>query len=198
MSGTSGVGTWVFVRHGQSVANAEGWLSGHIDTPLTALGREQAIACRAVLVDRSFDRAFSSDLVRASETAELLRSPQHPAVEQDARLRERNLGDHQERDKASLRAAGIMAKLIRWEGRPPGGESQADLAARALPWFVENDVGGTTLVVAHGGLIRVVLGLLDGDPRETIGRNHIDNAVPHERQVPRGRFAELVRTLGAG
>lgn len=187
--------TWIFVRHGQSVANAEGWLSGHIDTPLTELGRQQARACRPLLAERAVDRVFSSDLSRAVETAALVRSDHHPAVVQDPRLRERNLGDHQTRDKASLRAAGVMDLLIRWDGRPPGGESQQDLARRALPFLVENDVGGTTLVVAHGGLIRVVLGLLDGLPRGDIGRNVVDNAVPHERQVASGRFAALLKEI---
>ena len=33
---------WIFLRHGESVANAEGWLSGQVDTPLTERGRDQA------------------------------------------------------------------------------------------------------------------------------------------------------------
>lgn len=185
--------TWIFVRHGQSVANAEGWLSGHIDTPLTDLGREQARRCRELLAGRAIDRVFSSDLVRASETAALvwpeLQAVQHPA------LRERHLGDHQLRDKAALRASGLLDVLLTWDGAAPGGESQRALAQRAVPWLAANQAPGTTLIVAHGGLIRVVLGLLDGVDRADIGRNVIDNAVPHVRQVAPDRLHHLAASL---
>ena len=89
-----------------------------------------------------------------------------------------------------------MDRLLTWTGRPDGGESQADIAARVLPYLASLPaIDGATLVVAHGGLIRVVLGLLDGVPREDIGRNRIGNCVPHEREVPAGRFQELHEAL---
>ena len=45
--------TWHFVRHGQSVANAEGWVAGHVDTPLTELGKHQARQLRWILARRA-------------------------------------------------------------------------------------------------------------------------------------------------
>lgn len=179
---------WVFVRHGESVANAEGWLSGHIDTPLTETGWAQARELGARLREQSFGRAFCSDLLRARQTAEGL----GVAFIETPALRERDLGDWSERERVTLRSSGEMARLLTWEGRPEGGESQADIAARAMPWFASQEpIEGATLIVAHGGLIRVVLGLLDGVPRSEIGRNRIENCVPHVREVAPGRFQEL-------
>ena len=179
---------WVFVRHGESVANAEDWLAGHVDTPLTERGLRQAAAVGERLAGRRFARGVCSDLRRARHTARSI----GVAVTHHPELRERHIGDWAHRPRRQMREVGDLALLMTWEGRPPGGESQADIAARVLPWLAAlPPVEGDTLVVAHGGLIRVVLGLLDGLPRHAIGRNRIANCVPHEREVPQGRFREL-------
>ena len=64
--------TWVFVRHGQSEANRDGWFAGQLDAPLTPLGIEQARQARELLADYAFERAVSSDLCRAHATAEII------------------------------------------------------------------------------------------------------------------------------
>lgn len=56
------------VRHGESVANLEGTYAGQMDIPLTDLGRQQALAAGDKLRNIKFDKVFSSDLSRASET----------------------------------------------------------------------------------------------------------------------------------
>ena len=179
---------WVFVRHGQSVANSEGWLSGHVDTPLTERGWDQARALGEQLAGEDFARGYCSDLVRARQTAEGIGVP----VEHTPKLRERFLGAWSRRDRATLRASGEMRQLLSWDGRPGGGESLSDLAARAMPWLASLEpVGGATLIVSPGGLIRVVLGLLDGLPREQIGRGRIHNCVPQVREVVQAHFQEL-------
>src|SRR5690606_2611712 len=66
------VATWTFVRHGQSVANAEGWLAGCLDSPLTARGLAEADATRDAVADIPLARAFASDLSRARLTAQRL------------------------------------------------------------------------------------------------------------------------------
>jgi bisphosphoglycerate-dependent phosphoglycerate mutase len=52
--------TWTFVRHGQSVANREGWIAGHYDVPLTEQGEAEAIAARVVLVEPLPERAHAT------------------------------------------------------------------------------------------------------------------------------------------
>jgi broad specificity phosphatase PhoE len=184
---------WVFLRHGQSQANAEGWLSGHVDTALTELGRAQAresgVLCRAW----DFVRVYSSDLIRARKTAELALEGRGLKVELSPALRERRLGQWAKKPLAEIRAEGQSHRLIDWHGKPPGGESMAELAARVMPFFAGlEEVDGTTLIVAHGGLIRVVLGLVDGLDYSEIGPLKIANCEPHYREIPHGGFAELL------
>lgn len=188
-------GTWILVRHGESVANAEGWLSGHLDVDLTARGIEQARALSALLTDVAPDRVFSSDLVRARRTAELALAGRGLPLIVTPALRERTIGEWEGMSKAELRASGRMDVLLSWEGRPPGGESQADLARRVLPWLAANDRPGTHLVFAHGGLIRVLVGLVGGTAPEEVGRRVIDNTEIVRLAVGAGRWAELLRSL---
>ena len=62
------------VRHGQTELNVQNILQGWHDSPLTARGREQALATRAAFEARgiSFDHAYSSPLGRARHTAGLI------------------------------------------------------------------------------------------------------------------------------
>ena len=64
----------IFLRHGESVGNAEGYFQGQGDFPLTERGREQAhaLAARWVAEKREFDHIISSPLSRARETAEII------------------------------------------------------------------------------------------------------------------------------
>jgi alpha-ribazole phosphatase len=187
---------WVFLRHGQSQANAEGWLSGHVDTPLTALGCAQARKAGERLQHQPFSRVLSSDLIRAKHTAELVLEDRGLAILAHPELRERDLGDWAEKPLAEIRSEGQSHCLIDWNGHPPGGESMAVLAARVLPFLAAQPaIEGNTLVVAHGGLIRVILGLLDDVETTEIGKNKIANCEPHVREIGPGRFAALMEQI---
>ena len=59
------------VRHGQSVANLTKTYAGQLDVPLTEQGCMQAQEIRPILADISFDRVYSSDLIRAIDTQKL-------------------------------------------------------------------------------------------------------------------------------
>ncbi len=107
-------------------------------------------------------------------------------------LRERSLGVFEGRPRQELRDQGLWSPLLSWREAPPGAESQARLAQRVLPVLAGLPAAGRTLVVAHGGLIRVVLGLLDGVPVERIGGTPVANAEPIHRRVAPGRFLELL------
>lgn len=199
--------TWVFVRHGESVANAARVLSGWDDVALTPRGEEQARAVGEQLATYAVDRAISSDLCRASRTAELAlerwsaaTGRRAPRLERDGRLRERNLGGWQGLSYDALRDRGDTSVLVDWQGRPPGGESLQDLAWRltaALMVLESQRHAETTLVVAHGGVIRALLGLVDGVSTAELGKATIANATPHARTLPAGRWAELYVSLEA-
>lgn len=181
---------WIFVRHGESVANAAGWLAGHRDARLTEKGERQARSVRRPLAATKAIRAFTSDLSRARCTAEIALEGLDIPLVITPELRERGLGEWEGLDKAKLRESGELHIALTLPGRPPGGESLEDVATRAMAFLDSVDDGsGPTLVIAHGGLIRVVLGLLDGMPDDEIGTWNIRNTEILIRDLPEGAFA---------
>lgn len=195
MSGPS----WVLLRHGESTANRDGVYSGWQDVPLTARGVDQARAAGVALSGQPFARVLSSDLQRAVQTARLaLEAGGFPAlpVQQLPGLRERDLGTWQGQDRARLKAANPDGPLLRWHGAAPGGETLGTLAHRVVATLAEADSGpGPTLVVAHGGVIRVLLGLLDGLAPDALWTRKVPNAVPLPVHAPPGTWARLQAAL---
>lgn len=180
------------MRHGESAANAEGWLAGHRDVALTPAGVAQAEAAAATLAPISPARVVSSDLARAVHTAALAWGGRSPGVVAHAAVRERHLGEWEGRTIRSLRESGDMAALLSWERGPPGGESHQVLARRALGFLAAHDDGADTLLFGHGGWIRTVVGVLDGVPTGAIGAYKVGNTEVIERVVPRGRWQALL------
>jgi broad specificity phosphatase PhoE len=153
----------VLVRHGESTWNAEERLQGQLDPPLSERGRDQARALAQVVEALGIprDRIISSDLARARETAELI------GVEPgafDPRWREIDIGEWGGRIAAEVDAESD--ELTNWRGGPrtaPDGEPWDLFAARV--WDAVDDlvaVGGTWLVVCHGGCIRAATAHLTG------------------------------------
>lgn len=62
----------IFIRHGQSIANAQGIWQGQLDYPLSELGREQAAQAGGALTNERLDAFYASPLSRAYETAEII------------------------------------------------------------------------------------------------------------------------------
>ena len=80
------------IRHGQSAGNAEGRFGGHGPTPLSELGHQQAEVTAKALAKDGVDVIYSSDLLRAVQTAEpLSRLTGVPVVTTPA-FRERHVG----------------------------------------------------------------------------------------------------------
>lgn len=90
----SGKITLYIVRHGKTIFNNKSLVSGWSDSPLLAKGRDQATATGKALKDIPFSDAFSSDLGRARDTANLVlaENANPPALIQLQNLREQNYG----------------------------------------------------------------------------------------------------------
>ena len=189
---------WIFLRHGESEANRARVFSGHQDVALTALGINQARAAGEEFASLPpLQCVLSSDLQRARHTAELAleaASCDLP-IQTTPALRERNLGVWQGQSIDRLKAEGAREVLHSWRGHAPGGESLADLADRAVGFLADRPDEGTTLVAGHGGLIRVLLGLIDGTPLDEIGRVNIPNARPLTRELGPTTWAGILRLL---
>ena len=80
------------VRHGQSAGNAEGRFGGHSATPLSELGQEQARLTANALAKENINAIYSSDLLRAVQTAEPLAKKVNLEIMTSPALRERNVG----------------------------------------------------------------------------------------------------------
>ncbi len=188
---------WTFVRHGQSVANLEGWLAGHVDAPLTERGRTEAIDARANLGEPLPTRAFCSDLQRAHDTARLLLAEVEVPLVVVPALRERTCGALERRSIADVQAnPDTRARLASWTGRPPEGESLLDVAVRAVGWITTvDDVDVDTVVVAHGALIAAVMAALERRPRSEAWTWRPDNCEVIRRSVAVGAWTQVFDEL---
>jgi broad specificity phosphatase PhoE len=152
----------VFLRHGESVGNAEDRFQGQYDFPLTETGQAQvrALAERWRAEGVAFDLAVSSPLMRARQTAEAITDALDIPLEFDPLWMEWN--------------NGVMAGLTTEEANdrdawPPfvhpylpigqTGESRWELYLRAGQGLQKliNHPPGRYLVVAHGGVLNMVL-----------------------------------------
>lgn len=169
----------VMLRHGQTEYNASSRMQGQLDTDLSDLGREQAVAAAEVLAKRQPLLIVSSDLRRALDTAVALGERSGQPVSIDTRLRETHLGDWQGMTHLEVDAVAPGARLAwrddaRWA--PHGGESRIDVAERSLPLVQELVTQQTewgaagserpVVLVAHGGLIAALTAELLGLPPE--------------------------------
>jgi probable phosphoglycerate mutase len=146
------------VRHGESLANTGGRLSGWSDVPLSARGEAQARALGPLLEGREFDGIWSSDLRRAVVTAQLAFG--EPRI--DRRLREMDFGELEGKRWDEIGAAERDAILEFVDYEAPGGESIASLRDRVLE-FVEALPDGRHLIFSHGGAIRLLTGAIGHD-----------------------------------
>ncbi len=173
--------TWpeiYFVRHGETDWNAEGRYQGARDIPLNARGRGQA-TLNGTLLGELLARSgrapadfswYVSPLGRTRETMELVRSglaAPLPEVAVDPRLIEISFGIHEGRLHHEL--VGEMAiagerDASFWQFRPPRGESYADVAARVGDFRTR--LTGPSIIVSHGGILRILRHLIEGLPQE--------------------------------
>lgn len=80
------------VRHGETDWNAERRIQGQNNTPLNEVGIAQAAAAARALSATRFPAIYSSDLLRAQHTADVIAAAQHTQVVTKASLRERHYG----------------------------------------------------------------------------------------------------------
>jgi len=175
---------WV-VRHGESTWNADGRYQGQTDVPLSHIGILQAAALAERLTDQHFDAVYTSDLARASRTADAVaeRLAGRPSVQPEPGLREIDVGDLGGLVLADIQARhpGYLRGLRAdpWSTRRPGGESMQDLFARcgaAFDRLRARHAGGRVLVFTHGGVVRVAVGLaLGGVPSHAWARLSVTN-----------------------
>ena len=152
------------VRHGITPWNAEGRWQGWEDVPLSEAGLAQAerAGLRLCAAKERFDRAVTSDLQRARQTAEAMVAVLDPTLplSVDPRWRERNVGAWSGLMTADIEA-GWPGWLESWRRgelpSPPESEPDLVLVTRTLA-AIESIAADPlrTIVVTHGGVIRTL------------------------------------------
>jgi broad specificity phosphatase PhoE len=168
-----------FVRHGETNWNAEGRYQGSRDIPLNDRGRSQA-ALNGELLRMLLERAgrqatdftwYVSPLGRTRETMDKVRAgvgDPLPDVTIDTRLIEISFGIYEGHLHTDLAAAEMAIAGERdasfWYFRPPEGESYDDVAKRVVDFGAS--LTGPSVLVSHGGILRVLRHLIEGFPHE--------------------------------
>jgi 2,3-bisphosphoglycerate-dependent phosphoglycerate mutase len=182
----------VLCRHGQSEWNLKNLFTGWKDPDLTALGVDEAKTAGRRLKAKGigFDIAFTSDLVRAQKTCQLMLDELGQSGLKTIRnqaLNERDYGELSGLNKDDARKKWGEEQVHIWRRSydipPPGGESLKDTAARVLPYYVHDILpvvlsGKRTLVAAHGNSLRALIMAMEGLTGEQIIARELATGVP--------------------
>ncbi len=164
------------IRHGQSAGNAEGRFGGHSPTPLSSLGKRQAKATAQALAAERIDHIYSSDLLRAVQTAEPLSELLEIEIKKNDAFRERNVGvlegltfeeskRQYPRDYYALVNRNINHVIT-------GGESYRQLLKRgteAIREILRSHKGENVAIYSHTGAIcYLTLNMIGAITRKTV------------------------------
>ncbi len=180
----------ILARHGESVFNAKSLWTGIWDIPLTKKGREDARLMGEALAGYRPDIAYSSALIRASDTLKIILRTNGWDIptRKTRKFNERDYGDLTGMNKWEVEKNYGQDQFTRWRrgwNEPvPEGETLKDVYARAVPYLQKHIVpelisGKTVLVTAHGNTLRALIKYLD---------NLSDSEVEH-LEMP---FGELI------
>ena len=131
-------------------------MQGHTDRPLNAAGLEQARRLADRLAAIPLAAVYSSDLVRARDTATVVASVHGLEVTFDPDLREKNFGSWEGLTNTEIQQRFPDAVRGRWGD----GETTDEVAERtiaAMNRIRARHLSGLVLVVSHGGPIRAIL-----------------------------------------
>jgi broad specificity phosphatase PhoE len=186
-----GLGKGVYLaRHGQTDYNREGRFQGQQAVPLNDLGCVQAGELAERATTYGFAALWSSTLLRARETAEIVAARLELEPVYDERLVETDAGDWTGRSFAEVQAESpeLFAAFIAADPNFafPGGESFAEQEVRVGAALEDVEAGATddapALIVCHGMVIRAALSV------------RIGHWLPYGQRVPNGSLVPLEPT----
>lgn len=166
-------------RHGETDWNLASRIQGKTDIPLNERGRQQAAELSCALKEKEirFDKIYTSRLLRAKETAEIVaESLQLPLSELDG-IEEMDLGEWEGYTWKQVKESFDEEYRIWHDNRryrkTPGGESYEELLERILPALgkVAEEEGGNALIVTHSAVIMTLLSYLHEKPFEDMAKN---------------------------
>ncbi len=173
----------VLVRHGETEFNREGVFRGRYDVGLNDAGHRQARSVAEALASPSIAAVYSSPLSRAVDTARPIADRHGVELRVDEAFHNIDLGEWQGAKKDVVRETQPDAWAL-WTTEPerlriPGGETLAQIRARAFPRLAElaeSHDGRRIAIVSHRSVIRVLAGAVLGMTEGYFWRFYMDNA----------------------
>lgn len=154
--------TFYIIRHGETDYNKNGRFQGQLDIPLNDDGRRQAGMIAARMAAVKLDMIYTSDLMRAEETARIIAGGRPVTLE--PRLREIHVGQVMGMSRTEIERdlpeAWAQIRQDRDDIPFPGGESPADVQVRAmaaLADMADRYPSGHVAVVTHGGVLKTIV-----------------------------------------
>lgn len=173
----------LLVRHGVTEFNSARRFAGHSDVEMSAAGCRQVERLRDRLVDNKIDAVYSSDLRRASVTAEVISFGHKVDIVACPELREVNCGNVEGLtfEEISRLYPDVAESLINFSLRLrfPGGEGFEEFIARTskfLDKLKRHTPSQTILIVSHSGPLRVLICHLLGMDLKHWRQISLDNA----------------------
>ena len=161
----------LFIRHGETDWNRQQRFQGQVDVPLNAAGHAQAQRLGARLAGERYDAFFTSDLIRARETAAPVAAAWGMQPVAVAGLREQSFGVLEGLDVPTIKArhADLWLQWLEHRGdfALPGGESLEQFHARVMAAVRELAAGAAgqrLAVVTHGGVLDMLWRTAHGLP----------------------------------
>lgn len=184
------------VRHGETAGNAERRFQ-HPETPLSALGREQAAAvAETIAATIAPSLIIASDYARTMETASIIAARTGIRVIGEPALRERSWGIHRGRLYTEYNE-DTFALWRTWDHRIEGGESWADVCSRTTDFLrrlAQEPPGAELLLVTHGGAMNVILHHLAGGRGDGFELQPIENCAIRTVDIAAADLRDGVRT----
>jgi len=174
---------WYLARHGRTELNRDNRVQGHSQISLDNRGIREAECLRDRLADETFVAAFSSDLMRAQQTTNIILDNQHISFDSSSDLRELDYGlwNGLKFDEIESKYTDDLSRCMDGDHdfAPSGGESVSHLLARTslfVEHVKEKGIDGKLLVVCHGGSLRGLLIHLLKLPHEFFWSFQVDQA----------------------
>jgi broad specificity phosphatase PhoE len=190
--------TLYLARHGETSWNALGRWQGQTDVELNEAGRAQARVLAEAVRGRGLVGVWSSDLVRAKETAEIVAAVLGLGpVTVDPGLRERGFGCFEglTREECEAQFPELWSRYrSNLREVPPGGEPHVDVVPRMHAAMNRAAAalgeGEGVLMVSHGAAIRLAIGEITGEVPPPLGNGSLFGV-----ELVSGRFGVVERIV---
>jgi len=147
----------ILTRHGETDYNKKQLLQGQKESVLTQLGINQAEKLSNRLKTENIDIIYTSDLIRALHTAEIVAKYHKVKIIQAKELRERDVGPY----------AGTKVGTMDFDNPPANVETYEQMIIRSktiLDKIYQKHKNNTVLIVAHGGINKALTSVILNKP----------------------------------